>query len=120
MAGQVTPTGSFNDSILTPPSSDRKSTQHICSILHAFQYHYNGGKPRPWVSYRLGPEEYADLLRKVESKPNLSKRVVPTVNFKRLDRDACNIVSCHTHEFSLSLPVIAWRHYRSAEGRRVL
>ncbi|KAL2782571.1 hypothetical protein BJX66DRAFT_176808 [Aspergillus keveii] len=41
-------------------SHGRKSAQHICSILHAFQYHYNG---------------YADLLRKVELKPNLSKRV---------------------------------------------
>ncbi|KAL3495005.1 hypothetical protein BJX62DRAFT_196664 [Aspergillus germanicus] len=48
MAGQVTPTGNFIDSILRPPSSNRKSAQHICSILHAFQYHYNG------VSHVLG------------------------------------------------------------------
>ncbi|KAL2826907.1 hypothetical protein BJY01DRAFT_229520 [Aspergillus pseudoustus] len=36
MADQVTPTGSFIDSV-TPPPSDRKSTRHIRSILNAFQ-----------------------------------------------------------------------------------
>ncbi|KAL3490935.1 hypothetical protein BJX62DRAFT_225614 [Aspergillus germanicus] len=50
----------------------KKSAQHICLILNAFQYHYNGGKPHPWVSYRLRLEEYADLLRKLESKSHLS------------------------------------------------
>jgi hypothetical protein len=87
MADQVTPTGSFIDSILTPPPSDRKSTRHICSILNAFQYHYNGGKPRPWASYPLRLEEYAGLLREVETKPDLSTYLKQKLRFVCAFRD---------------------------------
>ncbi|TAQ84340.1 hypothetical protein B7494_g7348 [Chlorociboria aeruginascens] len=60
---EITPPGSMNNDLPTPPLIDTKPAASVAKILQALRDYQNSAPPSsPWTAYKLDSEEYKELL----------------------------------------------------------